>query len=179
MVLFFPGEYLTIQYKNKKSGHEAKEVPHEATDRICWCTARDDNTMTVRFPYKVRHRDGTMSENLTIPRRHKLYYFERETLVRDADYERGPNKYTYMVPVEQLWESYWLAKWGKAVSESQLNGPVYKKLENAILSEGLRAPAIVHQDGTLRGGSHRVLVYKRLGHELIEAYVTATTGGTL
>jgi hypothetical protein len=179
VILFYPGEKLTIQYKDKKSGFEADEVPNEAMDRICECVTRDDNTITVRFPYPVKMRDGTMTDTLTIPIRHKLYTLQREELVSNAEYERGPSGDTFMLPVENLYNSYWGRVWSKRVSDFLLNGPAMKRLEHAIRDEGLRAPIIAHRDSTLRGGSHRIMMCKRLGWDKVETYITKTMNGTL
>ena len=179
MILFYPGEKLTVQYKNKKSGFEADEIPNEAMDRLCECVTRDDNTITLRYPHPVKLRDGRMVDELTIPIRHKLYRFEREKLVGFLKYRAGATPGTYMVPVKQLWESYWLRVWGKTVSEWLLNGGGFAKLGDAIEREGLRAPLLVHNDGTLRGGSHRLMAIKRMGWQDVECFVTNTTGGTL
>jgi hypothetical protein len=180
MLLFYPGEKLTVQYKNRKSGFEADEIPNEAMDRLCECVTRDDNTITLRFPHPVKMRDGTWQDELTIPIRHKLYRFEREELVHTPDYPRGKTPETHMVPVEQLWESYWLKVWGKEVAEWLVDSPVaFKGLEEAIKREGLRAPLLVHKDGSARGGSHRLLVVKRMGWKDVECFITNTTGGTL
>lgn len=173
---FYPGEKLTIRYKNGPHV-EADEVPHEATDRICECVTRDDTTVTVEFPRPVKMRDGSWQKRLTIPRWHDLYIIESERLVDNKSYERGPLGDTHMVPVANLWDSYWLQTWGRRVSEWLLKSPVaFKDLERAIVDEGLRAPVMVHRDGTARGGSHRVIVAKRLKWDTIEAYITDTVG---
>jgi len=178
--IFFPGEWVTVQYKNRKCGVEADEIPNEAMDRLCQVVTRDDNTITLRYPHEVKLHDGRMVRELTIPIRHKLYTVQLEELVCNTDYPKGKTPKTVMVPVKQLWESYWLAKWGQRVSESLLNSKVaFPSLCEAIKRDGLRAPVIVHRDGTLRGGSHRLLVCKRMGWKSIEAFVTNTTGGTL
>jgi ParB-like chromosome segregation protein Spo0J len=84
-----------------------------------------------------------------------------------------------MVPVKQLWDNYWIRVWGENVAEFLLNGGAFEKLGESIEREGLRAPLLVHKNGSLRGGSHRLMAIKRLGWKRVESFVTNTTGGTL
>jgi hypothetical protein len=152
-----------------KSGFEADCVPNEAMDRVCLCVSATDDTITIRFVEPVQLRTKKFVYELTIPHTHPRYRLQRETVLEQKD-----------VSVESLWENYWLGKWGENVSNVLLHAPrAFKELEEAIKTEGLRAPVIVHRDGTLRGGSHRVMIYKRLGRKTIPAFITDTVGGTL
>jgi hypothetical protein len=178
-IYFHPGEYLMIEYKNRHSGFEADEVPHEATDRICWCVDWDGQTITVEFPYDVKMRDGTFQKQLTIPRWHDLYTTERQKLVYNAPYPKGSVKNTYMMPVEDLYTGYWTRIYGKHADVWANSPAAYKALREAIQREGLRAPLVAHKDGSLRCGTHRLMVAKQLGWNEIEAYVTNTTGKVL
>jgi hypothetical protein len=165
---FKPGDMVTIQYVDK-SGFEADEVPNEAMDRICEVVdVTDGDWIVLRFPYAVKLRNGQLTQQLTIPQNHSRYQLRKERVIDQRE-----------ASVDELWEQYWYGKWGKRVSDWLMNGGGFKDLELAIKQEGLRAPVLLHRDGTLRGGSHRVLVYKRMGRKTIDAFVTDTTGGTL
>jgi hypothetical protein len=125
--------------------------------------------VTLWFPYPVKMRDGSMQNALTIPSRGMFYHLQPETII-SSDFEPGPTEGTVMVPVATLYKNYW-GRFGEkdpAWTYKESSIPLQQEIE----VEGLRAPVILGRDLGMRYGSHRVLIYHRLGLEFIEAYIT-------
>lgn len=169
------GEWVSIRWR----GNTARDVgflPREAAGRMCVVDSYDESGthVTLWFPYPIKMRNGTLQDKLTIKVQYPLYGLVRETIL-PSKWDDGPTKDTVMVPVQMLYDNYWTRFGAKDPAWEYKNSSM--DLQAEIEAEGLRAPVILGRDFGLRHGSHRVLIYRRLGIEFIEAYVTDHESG--
>jgi hypothetical protein len=151
-------------------------VPHDAIEAIGWCAAIGPASIDVAFPYPVRHKDGSMRTLVTVPTAHPCHYFARETLHETDEYPKGHAPGSYMLPVDTLFERYWVREYGRKAHTHILKKDAwFQALQDDMAETGLRSPVVVYTDLNIMWGRHRVVAAKRLGWTEIECFITNKT----